>query len=57
MADCRKVRFRDKVAALIALSRADLKAKRGNTNRRETRAYRCPHCAGWHLTSKEVRDA
>lgn len=23
---------------------------------RGLRAYRCPHCGGWHLTSKQARD-
>ncbi|MDR3084300.1 MAG: hypothetical protein LBV60_25870 [Streptomyces sp.] len=44
-----KQRFRDRLAAQLALVRI------GNSNssrRRETRAYRCPHCRGWHLTSR-----
>ena len=28
---------------------------RGRRRRRERRAYACPHCAGWHLTSQPKR--
>ena len=28
---------------------------RGRRNRRERRAYACPHCGGWHLTSQAKR--
>jgi hypothetical protein len=48
---CAKVRYRDRIAALMALERATRRAHRG---RREVRAYRCdrPECKGaWHLTS------
>ncbi|MFM7677237.1 MAG: hypothetical protein ACKO83_00155 [Roseiflexaceae bacterium] len=24
------------------------------TRRLESRAYKCPHCSGWHLTSKPL---
>lgn len=27
------------------------------SNRRECRGYQCPHCDGWHLTSKPQRAA
>jgi hypothetical protein len=53
---CRKLRYRDQVAALIALSRAEVKAKRNShiaKQRRENRVYECPRCRGWHLTSEE----
>jgi hypothetical protein len=40
-----KVRYRDRLAALIALSRV----RRDG----EHRAYRCLHCRGWHLTSQK----
>lgn len=42
-----KVRHRDRLAALIAL------ARRNHNDKGEVRAYRCPDCAGWHLTSKK----
>lgn len=48
---CRKVRYRDRIAAHLALANvqhAD-KATRPNV---EARAYRCPTCRGWHLTSQ-----
>jgi hypothetical protein len=28
---------------------------RGRRHRRERRAYACPHCNGWHLTSQAAR--
>ena len=28
---------------------------RGRRHRRERRAYACPHCNGWHLTSQSKR--
>jgi hypothetical protein len=28
---------------------------RGRRHRRERRAYACPHCEGWHLTSQSKR--
>jgi len=28
---------------------------RGRRHRRERRAYACPHCYGWHLTSQSKR--
>jgi hypothetical protein len=28
---------------------------RGRWHRRERRAYACPHCEGWHLTSQSKR--
>lgn len=43
-----KHRYRDKIAAHLALARIDA----GHGNRREQRAYRCPDCRGWHLTSQ-----
>lgn len=51
-----KVRYRDRVAALLALAntaRVD-SARRPKTERR---AYPCPQCRGWHLTSKGRRPA
>lgn len=43
-----KFRHRDEIAAKVALSRVE----RGAGTRREQRAYRCPCCRGWHLTSR-----
>lgn len=46
-----KRRFRSKLDAQMALARI-----RGRTENEShdipTRAYRCPHCKGWHLTSQ-----
>lgn len=57
MNDCPtgKIRYRDKVAALIALSKIDLRSKRKKGKGRpkhERDAYRCSQCNGFHLTSK-----
>lgn len=46
-----KVRFRDRHSASVALARAQ---RDPNPGRVEERTYRCPECAGWHLTSKEA---
>jgi hypothetical protein len=46
-----KRRYRDKVAALLAMAEAQRKdgARRAKMERR---AYRCPKCRGWHLTAR-----
>ena len=46
-----KHRYRDRVGALVAL--ADSLSKPSG-NRNEVRAYHCPQCSGWHLTSKAL---
>lgn len=43
-----KLRYRDQIGAKFALARID----DADPKRREKRAYRCPSCRGWHLTSK-----
>lgn len=43
---CVKHRYRDELDAKIALTFMP-----DNPQRREVRAYRCPRCRGWHLTS------
>ena len=46
---CTKRRYRDEQAAELALARiADAGDARDKTPQR---AYRCPRCRGWHLTS------
>lgn len=45
---CSKVRYRDRIAALLALASTGRSDK---AKRQERRAYRCPDCKGWHLTS------
>lgn len=49
-----KTRYRDRIGALLALA----STQRRDGSRRpktEKRAYRCPDCRGWHLTSKGKR--
>lgn len=48
---CKKLGYRDRIGALIALSTAT--ASR-SAKRAECRVYRCPNCKRWHLTSKEA---
>jgi hypothetical protein len=43
-----KLRYRDRIAAQLALTRID----NANPDRGEKRTYRCHLCRGWHLTSK-----
>lgn len=51
MNTCTKIRYRDRIAALLALSNA--RAKDGSRRKKlEQRVYRCPTCKGWHLTSR-----
>lgn len=49
MTRCSKVRYRDDIAAKLVLSRLVRQDKEGHT---EARAYPCPKCRGWHLTSR-----
>ncbi|MFE9736167.1 hypothetical protein ACFYO9_37575 [Streptomyces sp. NPDC005863] len=44
-----KRRYRDRIGAQLALA---VIRRRGGQQRRETRAYHCHGCDGWHLTSK-----
>lgn len=46
---CGKVRYRDRIAAQIALANT---RQHRSAKRNEARAYRCPRCRGWHLTSR-----
>ena len=52
---CTKRRYRTRVDALIALAAIQGRddARRSKT---ESRAYRCPTCHGWHLTSRRPRE-
>jgi hypothetical protein len=50
---CRlKIRYRDRAGALTALSRIAWRDRHPHV---ETRAYHCPACNGWHLTSQQRR--
>ncbi|WP_327335177.1 hypothetical protein [Streptomyces anulatus] len=44
-----KQRFRDDFEAKLALLRVTTS---NSPRRQEKRAYHCPHCHGWHLTSQ-----
>lgn len=48
-----KRRYRDDLAARIAL--AGIRHRNHAPHRQEQRAYRCPKCRGWHLTSQPRR--
>lgn len=50
-----KKRFVTEAYARAQLVGAIMAANRGNANRHERRAYKCPICHGWHLTSKPER--
>jgi hypothetical protein len=47
---CTKRRYRSEIDAMIALSNAG--NRHDGRAKTESRAYRCPDCKGWHLTSK-----
>lgn len=55
VSSCGKTRYRDRIAALLALSKI---ARRDDTRRPKTeqRAYPCPRCHGWHLTSQPLHE-
>jgi hypothetical protein len=44
-----KVRYRDGIAAMLALAKIRNDEPAGHT---EKRAYKCRDCHGWHLTSR-----
>ncbi len=49
-----KVRYRDRVSALLA--RANIgRTDSSHRPKSERRAYWCPQCRGWHLTSEPRR--
>lgn len=52
-----KRRLRTRGDALIALWKCGLKAEANlkSERRQEKRAYECPLCGGWHLTSQEMK--
>lgn len=53
---CSKVRFRTQQDAADALVVAKIARElKHNNKRKECRYYRCPTCAGFHLTSKPLR--
>lgn len=44
------MRYRDRTAAELALAKVR-HTDRGSRPKLERRAYRCPRCRGWHLTT------
>lgn len=50
---CQKHRYPTRVDAIFAM--CDIQHRHGGE--RERRAYECPRCHGWHLTSKPYRTA
>lgn len=52
----RKLRHPDRHSALVALTDAKIQRVLHHMNGyRQERAYECPTCRGWHLTSKPDR--
>lgn len=51
---CVKRGYRDRISALIALAGTAGK-KHTRREKDEARAYRCPRCGKWHLTSRKAR--
>lgn len=49
---CTKVRYSNHALALAALAKVKEKS-----TRHEQRAYLCPWCHCWHLTSQPIREA
>lgn len=47
---CAKRRYRDEIAAKLALT--NVKQKGDAREKTPRRAYQCPKCHGWHLTSR-----
>lgn len=48
---CRKRKYRDKIAAELAL--AGIQHAGAARAKTPQRAYRCPDCGSWHLTSRK----
>lgn len=53
MTCCGKVRYRDRIAAELALAKIQHQGHR--QGKEEKRAYRCAGCRGWHLASNPSR--
>lgn len=53
MVICKKRKYKDKIAAMFALSQCKKQAAIGN--RQEKRIYYCPICKAYHLTSKQFK--
>lgn len=51
-----KMRFPDERTAARALRQARQNREAMHSGRVEKRYYRCPHCEGFHLTSRDYRE-
>lgn len=49
---CQKVRYPNELEAKIKLARI---RSQDHDDHHEQRAYRCPWCRGWHLTSEDYQ--
>lgn len=49
---CEKRRYRTEEAAQVELANVQLFARLNGAKRIPIRAYRCPYCNGWHVTSQ-----
>ncbi len=54
MPNCHKTRYRDRIAALLALATVQSQDK-SHRPKLEQRAYFCADCRSWHLTSQRRR--
>lgn len=52
MTKCQKVKYRDRIAALLAMAITQRQDKSYRA-KVEGRAYYCADCRGWHLTSQK----
>lgn len=52
MPKCQKVKYRDRIAALLAMASVKRQDK-SHRSKVEARAYFCAKCRGWHLTSQK----
>ena len=51
---CKKRKYRDEIAAKLAMASTALKDQRRIKN--EIRTYKCYKCRGYHLTSQPYRE-
>lgn len=57
MSECPKVRFATRAKADARLDEIDREPRRARQVKLPVRAYFCPRCWGWHLTSRASRQA
>jgi hypothetical protein len=48
---CKKVRYKNQISAMIALSKI---FKNNSNDHDESRVYRCPDCKGFHTTKTKA---